>query len=88
MMWGHCSGSRYTCCVINTFGLTELVSDALGNRKQKEEETNVKIVDLLKNVIDDTKNVARLPSDSPKSHVFFLSIGLVESVVVRTKVWL
>ncbi len=34
--------------LINTIGLTELVSDALGSRKQKEVETNAKIVDLLK----------------------------------------
>jgi hypothetical protein len=37
-------------------GLTELVSDALENRKQKEAETNTKIVDLLKNALDETKN--------------------------------
>ncbi len=53
---GRCSGSRYTCCFINTLGLTELVSDALGSRKQKEEETNAKIVDLLKHALDETKN--------------------------------
>ena len=53
---GRCSGSRYTCCLINTLGLTELVSDALGNRKQKEAETNAKIVDLLKHALDETKN--------------------------------
>ena len=56
MLWGRCSGSRYTCCLINTLGLTELVSDALGNRKQKEAETNAKIVDLLKHALDETKN--------------------------------
>ena len=37
--------------LINTLGLTELVSDALGKRKQKEAETNVKIVDLLKHLV-------------------------------------
>jgi hypothetical protein len=38
-------------------GLTELVSDALGqSRKQKEAETNAKIVDLLKHALDETKN--------------------------------
>ncbi len=42
--------------LINTLGLTELVSDALGIRKQKEAETNAKIVDLLKHVFDETKN--------------------------------
>ncbi len=42
--------------LINTLGLTELVSDVLGNRKQKETETNTKIVDLLKNTLDETKN--------------------------------
>jgi hypothetical protein len=42
--------------LINTLGLTELVSDALGNRKQKEAETNAKIVDLLKHALDETKN--------------------------------
>jgi hypothetical protein len=41
--------------LINTIGLTELVSDALGRRKQKEAETNAKIVDLLKNALDETK---------------------------------
>ncbi len=47
---------QYWCCgdaaltvvilvvLINTLGLTELVSDALGSRKQKEAETNAKIV--------------------------------------------
>ena len=33
--------------LINTLGLTELVSDALASRKQKEAETNAKIVDLF-----------------------------------------
>jgi hypothetical protein len=42
--------------LINTLGLTELVSDALGSCKQKEAETNVKIVDLLKHTFDETKN--------------------------------
>jgi hypothetical protein len=42
--------------LINTFGLTEIVSDTLGNRKQKEVETNTKIVDLLKHALDETKN--------------------------------
>jgi hypothetical protein len=42
--------------LINTLGLTELVSDALGSRKQKEAETNAKIVDLLKHALDKTKN--------------------------------
>ena len=34
--------------LIKTLGLTELVSDDLGSRKQKEAETNAKIVDLFK----------------------------------------
>ncbi len=38
--------------LINTLGLTELVSDALGRRKQKEVETNPKIVDLLKYTLE------------------------------------
>ncbi len=42
--------------LINTLGLTELVSDALGSRKQKEAKTNAKIVDLLKHALDETKN--------------------------------
>jgi hypothetical protein len=42
--------------LINTLGLTELVSDALGSRKKKEGETNAKIVDLLKHTLDETKN--------------------------------
>jgi hypothetical protein len=42
--------------LINTLGLTELVSDALGSRKQKEAETNAKIVDLLKHALDEAKN--------------------------------
>jgi hypothetical protein len=37
--------------LINTLGLTELVSDALGNRKKKEAETNSKIVDLFKDTL-------------------------------------
>jgi hypothetical protein len=42
--------------LINTLGLTELVSDALGSRTQKEGVTNAKIVDLLKHALDETKN--------------------------------
>ncbi len=59
---------QYWCCgdaalavvmlvvLINALGLTELVSNALGSRKQKEAETNAKIVDLLKHALDETKN--------------------------------
>ena len=39
--------------LINTLGLTELVSDALASRKQKEAETNAKIVDLFKEALDE-----------------------------------
>jgi hypothetical protein len=42
--------------LINTLSLTDLVSDALASRKQKEEETNVKIVDLFKDALDEIKN--------------------------------
>jgi hypothetical protein len=42
--------------LINTLGLTELVSDALASRKQKEAETNDKIVDLFKDAFDEIKN--------------------------------
>jgi hypothetical protein len=42
--------------LINTLGLTELVSDALASRKQKEAETNAKIVDLFKEALDEIKN--------------------------------
>ena len=42
--------------LINTLGLTELVSDVLSNRKQKEAETNTKIVDLFKDALDEIKN--------------------------------
>jgi hypothetical protein len=42
--------------LINTLSLTELVGDALGSRKQKEAQTNAKIVDLLKHALDETKN--------------------------------
>jgi len=41
--------------LIKTLGLTELVSDALASRKQKEAETNAKIVDLFKEAIDAKK---------------------------------
>ena len=41
---------------INTLGLTELVSDTLTIRKQKEAETNAKIVDLFKEALDEIKN--------------------------------
>jgi hypothetical protein len=37
----------------NTFGLTELVSDVLASRKQKQAETNAKSVDLFKEALDD-----------------------------------
>jgi hypothetical protein len=42
--------------LINTLGLTELISDALASRKQKEVETNAKIVDLFKDALDEIKN--------------------------------
>jgi hypothetical protein len=42
--------------LINTIGLSELVSDALTSRKQKEAETNAKIVDLFKDALDEIKN--------------------------------
>ena len=42
--------------LIKSLGLTELVSDALGSRKQKEAETNAKIVDLFKDALDEIKN--------------------------------
>ena len=42
--------------LINTLGLTELVSDAMVSRKQKEAETNDKIVDLFKEALDEIKN--------------------------------
>jgi hypothetical protein len=42
--------------LINTLGLTELVSDVLGSRKKKEVETNTKIVDLFKDALDEIKN--------------------------------
>jgi hypothetical protein len=42
--------------LIKTLGLTELVSDSLASRKQKEAETNSKIVDLFKDALDEIKN--------------------------------
>jgi hypothetical protein len=42
--------------LIKTLSLTECVSDDLGSRKQKESETNVKIVDLLRHSLDETKH--------------------------------
>jgi hypothetical protein len=41
--------------LINTLSLTELVSDDLESRKQKEAETNTKIVDLFKDAFDEIK---------------------------------
>jgi hypothetical protein len=41
--------------LIKTLGLTERVSDALANRKQKETETNTKIVYLFKDALDEIK---------------------------------
>jgi hypothetical protein len=37
--------------LIKTFGLTEVVSDSLTSRKQKETETNAKILDLFKDAL-------------------------------------
>ena len=55
-----CGDSAQTVIIlvvlIKSLGLTELVSDALGNRKQKEAETNAKIVDLFKDALDEIKN--------------------------------
>jgi hypothetical protein len=42
--------------LIKTFGLTELVSDSLVSRQQKEAETNAKIVDLFKDALDEIKH--------------------------------
>jgi hypothetical protein len=42
--------------LIKTLDLTELVSDALTSRKQKEAETNFKIVDLFKETLDEIKH--------------------------------
>ncbi len=42
--------------LIKTLGVTELVSDALGIRQQKEVETNAKIVHLFKDTLDEIKN--------------------------------
>jgi hypothetical protein len=42
--------------LIKTLGLTELVSDSLASRKQKEAETNAKIVDLFKDALDEIKH--------------------------------
>jgi hypothetical protein len=42
--------------LINTLGLTVLVSDALASRKKKEAETNANIVDLFKDALDEIKN--------------------------------
>jgi hypothetical protein len=42
--------------LINTLSLMELVSDALASRKQKEAETNAKMVDLFKDALDEIKN--------------------------------
>ncbi len=42
--------------LIKTLDLTELVSDALATRYQKQAETNAKIVDLFKEVLDEIKN--------------------------------
>ncbi len=59
---------QYWCCgdaalavvilvaLIDTLGLTELVSDSLASRKQKEAETNAKIVDLFKDTLDEIKH--------------------------------
>jgi hypothetical protein len=42
--------------LIKTIGLTELIIDSLPNRKQKETETNAKIVDLFKDSLDEIKH--------------------------------
>ena len=42
--------------LIKTLGLTELVSDSLVSRKQREVETNAKIVDLFKDAFDEIKH--------------------------------
>jgi hypothetical protein len=42
--------------LIKTLGLTDLVSDSLASRKQKEAETNAKIVDLFKDALDEIKH--------------------------------
>jgi hypothetical protein len=54
--------------LIKTLGLTELVSDALASRKQKEAETNAKIVDPFKEALDEIKN-CRTEQHSPYESV-------------------
>jgi hypothetical protein len=55
--------------LINTLGLTELVGDALGSRKQKEAQTNAKIVDLLKHALDETKENLNFWSERPRKRI-------------------
>jgi hypothetical protein len=81
--------------LINTLGLTELVSDALGSRKQKEAETNAKIVDLLKHALDETKKF-RNDQQRVEFHIALVCVmparetqvllvqGMLASVRVRT----
>jgi hypothetical protein len=58
--------------LINTLGLTELVSDALASRKQKEAESNAKIVDLFKDALDEIKT-CRTEQQRVK---FYIAVGV------------
>ena len=73
--------------LINTLGLTELVSDALGNRKQKEAETNAKIVDLLKHALDETKN-CRTDQQRVEFHIALVCVMPVRETQGTNNGWI
>ena len=72
--------------LIKTLGLTELVSDVLGSRKQKEAETNTKIVDLFKDALDEIKNY-RTEQQRVEFHIALSCVmpNLVVEGCTRTK---
>jgi len=83
--------------LIKTLGLTELVSDAPASRKQNEAETNVKIVDLFKDELDEIKNcrteqqgvefhIALVRVMSPREEQFYRKTQLLNQEEGRERV--
>jgi hypothetical protein len=73
--------------LINTLGLTELVSDPLVSRKQKEAETNAKIVDLFKEALDEIKN-CRTEQQRVEFHIALASVMSPRETQVSKNEWI
>ena len=75
--------------LIQTLGLTELVSDDLGNCKQKEAETNGKIVDLFKDskIVDLFKDLVSIRSGSRRYGSKLVALGMGKVRGMASEPW-